>query len=142
MIEVHSRCDITKMDTEAIVNAANSHLLRGAGVDGAIHRAAGPRLLQATRKIGGCLTGEARLTPGFGLPARWIIHAVGPVWQGGARGEPELLARTYTSVMVLAGSEGIPVDRAARNQYRSLWIPERGSGPYCSIGSAPIRKAI
>lgn len=89
------RGDITELDVDAIVNAANSGLRGGGGVDGAIHRAAGPELLQACLAIGGCRTGEVRVTPGFRLKAKHVIHAVGPVWQGGRNGEPELLARAY-----------------------------------------------
>jgi len=89
------RGDITAEATDAIVNAANSALARGAGVCGAIFAAAGPGLAEACAALGGCPTGEARATPGFGLPARWIIHAVGPVWHGGSRGEPDLLHRAY-----------------------------------------------
>jgi O-acetyl-ADP-ribose deacetylase len=123
------QADITTLAVDAIVNAANTSLLGGGGVDGAIHRAAGPRLLQATRKIGGCPTGEARITPGFDLPATWVIHTVGPVWGGGHNGEDELLASCYRNSLALArelgvatiafpaistGAYGFPMERAAR----------------------------
>ena len=84
------RGDITKLEVDAIVNAANSSLLGGGGVDGAIHRSAGPELVNACRLLHGCKTGDAKATPGFRLPARWVFHAVGPVWNGGAKGEAEL----------------------------------------------------
>jgi O-acetyl-ADP-ribose deacetylase (regulator of RNase III) len=107
------QADITTLAVDAIVNAANEALLGGGGVDGAIHRAAGPRLLAACRALPEvapgvrCPTGEARLTPGFDLPARWVIHTVGPVWHGGTRGEPALLAACYRNAMQLAVAHGV-----------------------------------
>ncbi|RMD61550.1 MAG: O-acetyl-ADP-ribose deacetylase [Alphaproteobacteria bacterium] len=99
--------DITTLDVDAIVNAANEHLAPGGGVCGAIHRAAGPALAKACADVGPCPTGEARITPGFDLKARYVIHAVGPVWHGGTRGEDEKLAATYRSALALAETHGL-----------------------------------
>jgi O-acetyl-ADP-ribose deacetylase (regulator of RNase III) len=106
MIEV-VQGDITQLDVDVIVNAANESLLGGGGVDGAIHRAAGPELKEACRRLGPCPTGEARVTPGFSLKARWVVHTPGPVWRGGAQGEPQLLESCYRNSFRLAMEKGV-----------------------------------
>jgi O-acetyl-ADP-ribose deacetylase (regulator of RNase III) len=119
MIEVRTG-DITKLDVDAIVNAANPSLLGGGGVDGAIHRAAGPELRQYNQGLGGCPTGEARLSPGFNLPARYVISTVGPVWQGGHHQEPELLRNAYRNSLELA----------LQQEVRSIAFPAISTGVY------------
>ena len=141
--------DITQQRVEAIVNASNTTLLGGGGVDGAIHRAAGPELLAECRTLGGCPTGHAKITRGYKLPAKWVIHTVGPVWHGGDHGEDELLASCYRSCFTLveqhaiktaafpcisAGAYGFPMDRAAR-------IAVRETKDFLE-GNQPVEKVI
>lgn len=131
-----ARVDITTMAVDAIVNAANTSLLGGGGVDGAIHRAAGPQLLAACRQLHGCRTGEAKITGGYQLPARYVIHTVGPVWRGGGQGEGELLASCYRNCLQLAlakglttiafpaiscGAYGYPLPAAAKIAIDTVW---------------------
>ena len=150
--------DITALRVDAIVNAANCSLLGGGGVDGAIHRAAGPALAAACRSLGGCPTGEVRVTPGFHLPARWIIHAVGPIWQGGDMGETDLLASCYRKALLAAnegwcqsiafpcistGIYGFPADQACRiavNTVRAYRPRSLNDITFCCFNPADLQR--
>jgi len=156
--------DIATLAVDAIVNAANASLLGGGGVDGAIHRAAGPKLLEECRAIGGCPPGEARMTGGYELPARWVIHAVGPIWRGGGEGEAAVLASAYTESLRLArrselatlafpaistGAYGFPLDAATRVALRAVgaWLvehewPQRVTFCCYSAGDAAVYREL
>ncbi|HET7460701.1 MAG TPA: O-acetyl-ADP-ribose deacetylase [Longimicrobium sp.] len=156
------RGDITRLQVDAIVNAANTSLLGGGGVDGAIHRAAGPELLAECRMLHGCRTGQAKVTAGYRLPAKWVIHTVGPVWQGGGHGEDEMLASAWRNSLKVAsdkeldtvafpsistGAYGFPLERAARIAVREVTgflagNPHPRKVIFCAFGDDAYREYL